>query len=76
MISANQSNTAAISAIHSASLTGRYDFNLDFNFDGGKPFEGPTIFEAVQRQLGLKLEAGKDPVEVVTIDHVEKPSVN
>jgi uncharacterized protein (TIGR03435 family) len=30
----------------------------------------------VQRQLGLKLEAGKGPVEVVVIDHVEKPSVN
>jgi uncharacterized protein (TIGR03435 family) len=30
----------------------------------------------VQRQLGLKLEAGKGPVEVVVIDLVEKPSVN
>jgi len=57
-------------------LTGLYDINLDFNVDESKPFEGPTVFEAVQRQLGLKLEAGKGPVEVVVIDHVEKPSVN
>jgi uncharacterized protein (TIGR03435 family) len=46
-------------------LTGISDLNLDFNVDEGKPFEGPTIFEAVQRQLGLKLEPGKGPVEVL-----------
>jgi uncharacterized protein (TIGR03435 family) len=57
-------------------LTGVFDLNLNFNVDEGKPFEGPTIFEAVQRQLGLKLEAGKGPVEVIVIDHVEKPSAN
>jgi uncharacterized protein (TIGR03435 family) len=34
------------------------------------------IFEAVQDQLGLKLEAQKGPVEVIVIDHVEKPSGN
>jgi uncharacterized protein (TIGR03435 family) len=56
-------------------LTGLYDLNLDFNVDEGKPFEGPTVFEAVQ-QLGLKLEAGKGLVEVIVIDHVEKPSAN
>lgn len=57
-------------------LTGVFDFNLDFNVDEGKPFEDATIFEAVQRQLGLKLEGGKGPVEVIVIDHVEKPSAN
>jgi uncharacterized protein (TIGR03435 family) len=38
--------------------------------------EGPRIFEAVQDQLGLKLEARKGPVEVIVVDHVEKPSAN
>jgi uncharacterized protein (TIGR03435 family) len=43
--------------------------------DESKPDEGPTVFETVQR-VGLKLEARKGPVEVVVIDHVEKPSAN
>ena len=37
---------------------------------------GPSIFTAVQEQLGLKLESGKGPVDILIIDHVEKPSEN
>jgi uncharacterized protein (TIGR03435 family) len=62
--------------VDATGLTGLYDFNLDFNVDESTSSEGPTVFEAVQRQLGLKLEARKGPVEVIVIDHVEKPSSN
>jgi uncharacterized protein (TIGR03435 family) len=36
----------------------------------------PDIFTAMQQQLGLKLESTKAPVDVMVIDHVEKPSPN
>jgi uncharacterized protein (TIGR03435 family) len=57
-------------------LTGVYNLNLDFTIDEGISAEGPRIFEAVQEQLGLKLEARKAAVEVIVIDHFEKPSAN
>jgi len=38
--------------------------------------EGPSIFTAVQEQLGVKLEASKAPVDMFVIDHIETPSDN
>jgi uncharacterized protein (TIGR03435 family) len=40
------------------------------------PSGGPSLFTAIQEQLGLKLESGKAPVEMIAIDHVERPSGN
>jgi uncharacterized protein (TIGR03435 family) len=72
-------------------LTGKYDFTLKFAMipmggaaapDGqsvpvaSDPAGGPGLLAAIQQQLGLKLESTKGPVEVVVIDHVEKPSGN
>jgi len=38
--------------------------------------EGPSIFTAIQEQLGLRLDSQKAPVETIVIDRVEKPSEN
>jgi len=36
----------------------------------------PSLFTAIEEQLGLKLESTKGPVEVIVIDHVERSSEN
>jgi uncharacterized protein (TIGR03435 family) len=52
------------------------DYRLEFASDDAQPDVGPSIFAAVQEQLGLKLEAAKGPVEILVIDHAKKPSGN
>jgi uncharacterized protein (TIGR03435 family) len=37
---------------------------------------GPSLYSAIERQLGLKLEATKGPVEIIVIDRAERPSAN
>ena len=72
-------------------LTGRYDLNLQWTPDDsqlpmfkatGTPSasqsaaSGSSLFTTMQDQLGLKLESQDSPVEILVIDHVEKPSEN
>jgi uncharacterized protein (TIGR03435 family) len=58
-------------------LTGAYTFSLEWSPDDGRaPSGGPSLFTALQEQLGLKLESVKRPVEHLVIDHAEKPSEN
>jgi uncharacterized protein (TIGR03435 family) len=60
-------------------LDGEYDFNLHWVPDDADPNsvpDGPSIFTAVQEQLGLKLESDKAPVDAIVIDHIERPSAN
>jgi uncharacterized protein (TIGR03435 family) len=66
-------------------LSGRYDFTLNWTPDTGAsganagadaPDAGPSIFTAVQEQLGLKLESAKGPVQVLVVDHAEMPTEN
>ena len=57
-------------------LTGNFNLSLRYAPDGtdSAQSQDPSIFTALQEQLGLKLESIKGPVEVLVIDHVEQPT--
>jgi len=58
-------------------LTGYYDFKLDWTPDDApSDLASPSIFTALEEQLGLKLESEKGPVRVLTINTLETPSEN
>ena len=58
-------------------LTGVYDYKLEWLPDHTTAdSDAPSIFTAVQEQLGLKLESTKRPVEVLVVDSAERPSAN
>jgi uncharacterized protein (TIGR03435 family) len=75
--------------IDKTGLTGNFDFSVEwtpdetlgprFGPDAPQPQSdtaGPSIFTALQEQLGLKLESQKGPVEILVIDRAEKPTEN
>jgi uncharacterized protein (TIGR03435 family) len=65
-------------------MTGKYDVTLTWTPDrasgpnSAPPTDasGPSIFTAVQEQLGLKLQPARGPVKSLVIDHIERPSEN
>ena len=63
-------------------LKGIYSFHLKWQREEEGPASGlhdqalPTIYAALPEQLGLKLESGKGPVDVLVVDHIEQPSEN
>ncbi len=75
------------SVIDKTGIAGRFRMLLTFTPDVGSTLlpdagvpagtdSAADLFTAIQEQLGLKLESGKGPVEVIVIDRAEKPSEN
>ena len=65
-------------------LAGVFNLNLQWtpeSFSAVKPVDnsavdGPSLFTAIQEQMGLRLRSQKEPVDVLVIDHAERPSDN
>jgi uncharacterized protein (TIGR03435 family) len=63
-------------------LTARYDFTLEWVAENpaatpdAPMAEGPSLFTALQEQLGLRLESATAPFDTIEIEHAEKPTEN
>jgi uncharacterized protein (TIGR03435 family) len=75
--------------VNKTRLSGNFAFSLDFTSDqlppGAAPSgfpapsinaDGPSLFTAIQEQLGLKLDASRGSIEMVVIDSVDRPTAD
>ena len=75
--------------VNQTALSGTYNFTLRWTRErlsapspqsdpaaSSSDPDAPPLFSSLQQQLGLRLASTKGPVEVLVIDHVEKPSAN
>jgi uncharacterized protein (TIGR03435 family) len=72
--------------VNRTALPGRFNLKLEWTPESRGPAKpgtddagadtGISLFTAIRQQLGLRLRAKKTPIEVVVIDHAEKPSEN
>jgi uncharacterized protein (TIGR03435 family) len=78
LIAEELSQIAGRIVVDKTGLDGRYDLKLRWTPDDAATTDTdvPTLFTAIQEQLGLKLERAKEPVPVLIVDHIEQPSPN
>lgn len=62
--------------VDATDLRGKFNFDLRYTPDGNQAEPGPSLFAALQEQLGLKLETQKLTIKVLVIDGVSTPSPN
>jgi uncharacterized protein (TIGR03435 family) len=72
------SDVLSRNVVDKTGLSGNYDIDLKWTPDDqqGTPDAGPTLFTALEEQLGLKLVPAKGPVDTFVVDHVERPTEN
>ena len=77
-LAARLSRSIGITVVDNTGLTGMFDLKLEWSAEDQFVARGasasPTIFPAIQEQLGLRLESTRGPVETLVIDRVERPT--
>jgi uncharacterized protein (TIGR03435 family) len=78
MLAGQLTRLVGSSVVDETGLEGGFDFNLEWTPEETPAdlASDPSIFTAIQEQLGLKLEARRERTEIIVIDHVEKPDAN
>jgi uncharacterized protein (TIGR03435 family) len=61
--------------IDKTGLTGKFDYELKWEADE-KGGDGPSVFAALQEQMGLRLDSEKAPVELFVVDRADRPTDN
>jgi len=73
----NLSNTVGRTVVNQTGLAGTYDFTLEWAPEGADASDPrPSIFTALEEQMGLKLKPSKGPVDAIVVDAIKRPSQN
>ncbi|MEO5924751.1 MAG: TIGR03435 family protein [Bryobacteraceae bacterium] len=76
-LAADLSDIVGRPVVDKTGSTGAFDIQLEFApYDAAPDVSLPSIFTALQQQLGLVLKSARGPVEVLVIDRLERPSDN
>lgn len=73
----NLSNTVGRTVVNQTGLAGTYDFTLEWAPEGADASDPrPSIFTALEEQMGLKLKPSKGPVDAIVVDAIKRPTEN
>jgi len=73
----NLSNTVGRTVVNQTGLAGAYDFTLEWAPEGADASDPrPSIFTALEEQMGLKLKPARGPVDAIVVDAIKRPSQN
>jgi uncharacterized protein (TIGR03435 family) len=81
---ASESEIAGRPVVDKTDLSGGYDFTLRWTPDDSSPgtapadpnAQWPSLFTALEEQLGLKLAPEKQPIDIIVVESVEMPGEN
>jgi uncharacterized protein (TIGR03435 family) len=77
MLAQNLSGQVDRLVVDRTGLTGSYDFDLEFAPDAVTAVtDRPSLFTALEEQLGLKLQPAREPIDVTVIDRATPPTEN